>query len=90
MDYRSALAIESIDQVEPKLLKLTNPFKYERPPPVAVKPRSFSEIVMEMRQRWEAYHEQNGTWYDYSDDGSWYSEEEEEEEEPLEDDDFPF
>lgn len=87
MDYKSAVTVEAVEQKEePKMIKLTNPFKYEKVAPPFDQTQRFFDIVIEMRQRWEAYHDHNGTWYDYSDDGSWYSDEEEEEEEEVKDD----
>ena len=88
MNYKSAVCLEEKVEkvVDPTMTQLTNPFhfhKVEKAQPVSNE--RLLEIARSMRQRWEAYHVQNGTWYDYSDDGSWYSEEEEEWEEEVED-----
>ena len=88
MNYKSAVVAlkeQVLEKTEPNMIKLTNPFKIqkEKVEPKISNNRLF-EIACLMRQRWEAYHLHNGTWYDYSDDGSWYSDEEEEWEEEAE------
>ena len=80
-------AVESVEQTTTPtmtaMIKLTNPF-------IFVKKKKETEIIIDpniswkMRQRWENFHILNGTWYDYSDDGSGYSDDEYEDE--IEDD----
>jgi len=88
MDYKSAVAsleIKEPDVPKSTLVKLTNPFRFEKEVKVETATNErLLEIARTMRQRWEAYHLRNGTWYDYSDEGSWYSDEEEEWEEEEE------
>lgn len=82
MNYKSAVvSLEEKVQTNPAptLIKLTNHFHFHKDENFI--PVNLSEIARTMRQRWEAYHVSNGTWYDYSDDGSSYSDDEEWEEE---------
>ncbi len=58
------------------MIRLTNPYRFEKQNKSGghrLTRAFFMELSYVMRKRWETYHEQNGTWYDYSDDGSWCS-----------------
>jgi hypothetical protein len=78
MSYKNAvLSIEeTIPSTPPStMIKLTNPFYFNKEIKEIKDP--FIDISFKMRQRWEQFHILNGTWYDYSDDGSCYSDDDE-------------
>jgi hypothetical protein len=80
MNYKCAMEFKTTEasKQETTLVKLTNPFVFLREPKVVkTEGLSLREIAAMMRQRWEAHHERNGTWYDYSDNESWCSDDEE-------------
>ena len=87
MNFKSAVLVETVTAKDPTstLIKLTNPYRYEKreEPEESRTEKSLrmKRIAACMRQKWEAYHAQNDTWWDYSDDGSWYSESDDEDEE---------
>lgn len=70
---------------EPRLTKLTNPFHFHKTPKPEPKHR-VQLLGATMRHRWEAWHLQHGTWYDYSD--LEYSDDDDYEDDDDDSDDF--
>ena len=65
MNYKNA-ALVTVEHQPDGLSKLTNPFhfhKIQKPDPNT----RVQNLGIAMRKRWEAWHLQHGTWYDYSD-----------------------
>jgi hypothetical protein len=85
MNFKSAVLLETERAKDPEstLIKLTNPYRYEKKSEQSQESRieqsqRMKRLAACMRQKWEAYHAQNDTWWDYSDDGSWYSDSDDE------------
>ena len=85
MNFKRALeTIEaSTEPVKSTFIQLTNPFRYEKEVKEESKAQQLVRIqhlAKQMRQQWEAFHDENGTWYDYSDNESLFSDSEDEDE----------
>jgi len=65
MNYKHATVAETEKHIPTNLVKLSNPFHFHKEP--SIDPHRIQKLGITMRIRWEAYHTNNGTWYDYSD-----------------------
>jgi hypothetical protein len=93
MNFKHALETVEVpvQKEESTMVKLTNAFRFVK----EVKEESrakqsarIRELAWRMRRRWEAFHDENGTWYDYSDNESLCSDTEDEEDVKELDDEY--
>lgn len=84
MNFKRALEAEEAPiKEETTFVRLTNAFRYQgeaREESKAQQSARIKELAWCMRCKWEAYHEENGTWYDYSDNESLCSDSDDEDE----------
>ena len=83
MNFKHALEAEEapIKKEDTSFVRLTNAFCFQRDKKEETKAQQsarIKELGWSMRCKWEAYHEENGTWYDYSDNESLYSDSDDE------------